>query len=127
MLWSGAMRGYQTRHIIDRIIGLDERHIAVARSLLATMTADDPEIARTWLDLAADALKNGEDPHGLFILPENVFHALHSHVRYGYAVEWLAAWSRESFDLKGDLAARLPRGWNDMDAVLTTEYNRRTR
>ncbi len=120
------MREYQTHQLIDRIIGIDERHIAVAQSLLATMAADNPEIARTWFDLAADASKDGEDPHGLFILPENVFHALHSHVRYGYVVEWLALWSRESFNLKGQLAARLPRGWDDMDRVLTAEYNRRT-
>ncbi|MEZ2224537.1 hypothetical protein [Rhizobium sp. RCC_161_2] len=121
------MRDDQTQQLIDRIIGLNERHIAVARSLLTTMTADDPEVAQTWLDLAADASTDGDDPHGLFILPESVFHALHSHVRYGYVIEWLAVWSRESFALKGQFAARLPRGWDDMDRVLTAEYDRRTR
>jgi hypothetical protein len=121
------MQEYLAHQIIDRIIELDTRHIAVARSLLTTMTVDDPEIAKTWLDLAADASSDGMDPQGLFILPENVFHALHGHVRYGYAIEWLANWSVESFHLKGELAARLPRGWGDMDGVLTAEYDRRQR
>lgn len=121
------MQEIQTHQITDRIIKLDERHIAVARSLLATMSVDDPEVAQTWLDLAADASKSGEDPQGLFILPENVFNALHGHVRYGYVVEWLAEWSVESFRLKGNLAARLPRGWDYMYRVLTAEFNRRTR
>jgi hypothetical protein len=120
------MREYQTNQLMDRIIELDTRHIKVARSLLTTMTVDDPEIAKTWLDLAADASKDGMDPQGLFILPGNVFDVLHSHVRYGYVVDWLANWSVESFHLKGELASRLPRGWDDMDGVLTAEYNRRT-
>ncbi|MGV8939504.1 MAG: hypothetical protein ACOH2J_20490 [Allorhizobium sp.] len=119
------MREYQTHQIIDRIIGLDERHIAVALFLLTTMTADDPEVAQTWLDLAADASKDGEDPQGLFILPENVFYALHGHVRYGYVIQWLANWSVESFRLKGELAKRLQDGWEEINGVLTDEYDRR--
>jgi hypothetical protein len=120
------MQEYQTHQIIDRIIEIDARHIEVARSLLATMVVDDPEIAKTWLDLAADASKDGMDPQGLFILPEDVFNALHSHVRYGYVIDWLATWSVESFRLKGELAARLPRGWGEIDDILTSEYDRRT-
>jgi hypothetical protein len=124
--WSVAMQRFQTHHIIDRIIELDERHVGVARDLLATMIEDDPELARTWLDLAADASKDGIDPQGLFILPENVFHALHSHIRYGYVIEWLAKWSVESFHLKTELAGRLPGGWDEADTVLSAEHSRRT-
>lgn len=89
------------------------------------MIDDDPELARTWLDLAADASKDGIDPRGLLILPEDVFHALHSHIRYGYVIEWLAKWSVESFHLKSELAARLPGRWDEADTVLATEYSRR--
>lgn len=120
------MQERQTRHILDRIIELDARHIAVARSLLATMAIDDPEVAQTWLDLAEGASSDGMDPQGLFILPRDVFEALHSHIRYGYAVEWLATWSLQSFHLKNELASRLPGGWSDMDSVLKAEYDRRT-
>lgn len=119
------MQEYQTHHIIDRIIELDARHIGVARSLLATMADDDPEIAQTWHDFASDASRDGMDPMGLFILPETVFQVLHSHVRYGYVIQWLAKWSVESFHLKGELAARLPGGWGEIDDILTAEYERR--
>jgi hypothetical protein len=119
------MQQFQTHHIIDRIIELDGRHIGVASSLLATMIDDDPELAQTWLDLAADASKDGIDPQGLLILPENVFHVVRSHIRYGYVIEWLAKWSVESFHLKNELAARLPGGWGEADAVLTAEHSRR--
>ena len=120
------MKKIRTHQIIDRIIELDNRHAGVASSLLTTMINDDPELARTWLDLAADASKDGIDPRGLLILPEDVFHALHTHVRYGYVIEWLAKWSVESFHLKNELAVRLPGSWDEADTVLATEHNRRT-
>lgn len=120
------MNKFQTHQIIDRIIELDSRHVEVAKSVLATMIDDDPELARTWLDLAADASKDGIDPRGLLILPEDVFHALHSHIRYGYVIEWLAKWSVESFHLKTELAARLPGSWDEADTILATEHSRRT-
>jgi hypothetical protein len=124
-LWTKAMAEFQTHQLIDRVIELDTRHIAVARSLLVAMSVDDPEVAQTWLDLAADASKDGADPKGLLILPENVFHALRGHVRYGYVVEWLSNWSVESFHLKGELAKRLQGGWDEIDGVLTAEFDRR--
>lgn len=120
------MKQFQTHQIIDRIIQLESRHVGVAGSLLATMIDDDPELARTWLDLAADASIDGIDPQGLLILPESFFHVLHSHVRYGYVIEWLAKWSVESFHLKNELAARLPGRWDEADTVLATEHSRRT-
>ncbi|MDP9628726.1 UNVERIFIED_ORG: hypothetical protein J2W85_000774 [Ensifer adhaerens] len=120
------MREYQTRQIVDQIIELDTRHIAVARSLLDTMAVDDPEIARTWIDLSAEASRDGVDQLGVFILPESVHQELHSHIRYGYVVEWLGNWSVESFKLKGELAKRLKGGWNDIDDLLTAEVIRRT-
>lgn len=119
------MQEFQTHQLVDRIIELDERHVAIARSLLSIMSIDDPEVADTWLELAA-AERDGLDPQGMIIVPRTVFDALHSHVRYGYVVEWLAKWSVESFQMKSELAARLPCGWDDVDGVLTAEYGRRT-
>ncbi len=119
------MKKLHTYQMIDRIIQLDQRHVGVARSLLGTMMNDDPGIARTWFALAADASKDGIDPKGFLALPGDVFQALHSHIRYGYVVQWLAQWSVESYHLKDNLAARLPGGWDEADNVLATEHRRR--
>jgi hypothetical protein len=119
------MQEYQTHQLIDRIIGLDTRHYAVAAHLLKTICADDPALAQTWIDLAGEE-KNGIDRLGLFILPECVFQVLHSHVRYGYVIEWLGKWSVESFQLKGELASCLPGGWSEIDEALTAELKSRS-
>ncbi|MGO6990386.1 hypothetical protein [Rhizobium johnstonii] len=118
------MREYQTNQLIDRIIDLDARHYAVAAHLLKTICADDPPLAQTWIDLAGEE-KDSVDRLGLLILPESVFQVLHSHVRYGYVIEWLGKWSVESFHLKEELADRLPSGWSEVDGVLTAELKSR--
>lgn len=119
------MQEFQTHQLIDRIIELDARHYAVAAHLLKTICADDPALAQTWIDLAGEE-KDSIDRLGLLILPESVFQVLHSHVRYGYAIEWLGKWSVESFHLKGELALRLPRGWSEIDEALTAELKSRS-
>jgi len=119
------MQEYQTNQLIDRIIELDARHYAVAAHLLKTICADDPSLAQTWIDLAGEE-KDSIDRLGLLILPESVFQQLHPHVRYGYVAEWLGRWAVESFQLKGELASRLPGEWSEIDEVLTAELNSRT-
>lgn len=114
----------QTNQLIDKIIDLDTRHYAVAQHLLNTMCDDDPELAETWIELIHE---DSTDRYGFLSLPETIFRIFHSHVRYGYVIEWLWEWSVESYMLKEALAERLPRRWSDIDDVLCTEMESRMR